>query len=239
MKNWEYFETRFTFDKKRDVVWKCITKYLQRYIGKESRVLDVGAGFGLFSSILQNLGNFKLEIIEPRQILQFNIKLEQKSHNTTFEKFNSKSKKYDLIILLDVIEHFKNPISNLKKARGMLKKNGILVIQTPNYKSLMAGICRDWAWWMIEEHKYFFSPKSILKILTKTGFEQKFLKTYEDLPDFKKNLDGNFTLISSLFLRKIVKTLFYLIFFPLYLISRKLLWKFNYGGVIFVKVKKD
>ena len=69
----EYSRSENNFRKRFQKLVGEILKYKN-----SGRVLDVGAGFGLFSSILQNLGNFKLEIIEPRQILQFNIKLEQK-----------------------------------------------------------------------------------------------------------------------------------------------------------------
>jgi len=100
---------------------------------------------------------------------------------------------------MDVLEHFKDPVANLKKAKLLLKEDGILVIQTPNYKSLMARICKDWAWWMIEDHKFFFSPKSLKKILNKSEFETESFKTYEDWEDFKKNLDGNFMEIKSVF----------------------------------------
>lgn len=228
----EYKSREHILRKRFERLIKVIKKYK-----KSGKVLDIGGGYGLFASVLQSRGKFKIEILEPVQKIRFNIKLEQEPYKTTFEEFRSK-KKYDVIIMMDVLEHFKEPLKNLKKAESLLKKDGILVIQTPNYKSLMAKICRFWAWWMVEEHKFFFSPKSIRKILAKSGFEQKFLLTYEDLHDFKKNIDGNFTLFSNNILRKIVKILYYFIFFPVYLTARKLLWKFGYGGLIFIVAKK-
>ena len=111
--------------------------------------------------------------------------------------------------MMDVLEHFRNPLSNLKKAKSLLKKDGILVIQTPNYKSLMARICRDWAWWMVENHKFFFSPKSIKLLLEKVGIKIEYFFTYEDFKDFKKNLDGNFSNIKNDLPRKIFKAIFF------------------------------
>jgi len=220
---------------------------------KSGEVLDIGAGFGLFSSILARSGRYQIDIIESNLKPYYLRSIPHAFYKVTLERFlamtklrdrgdlsiKGKNKKYDLIILMDVVEHLENPFESLKRIKSFLVKGGILVIQTPNYKSLMARICHDWAWWMIEDHKYFFSPKSIRIILAKVGLAAKFFITYEDLPDFKKNLDGNFTLINNIFLRKIIKTLFYSIFFPTYLIARKLLWKFNYGGLIFVIAKKS
>ena len=43
--------------------------------------------------------------------------------------------KFDYILFSHVIEHLKNPIFVLKKLRTILKKNGTLLIETPNFDS--------------------------------------------------------------------------------------------------------
>ena len=40
-----YFFTRFPFDERRDVVWKEVCRYLQRYVPRDATVLDLGAGY--------------------------------------------------------------------------------------------------------------------------------------------------------------------------------------------------
>src|SRR3989344_260813 len=204
---------------------------------KSGSVLDVGAGFGLFSSELNKTGDFNFDLIEPGLKLRYVGKLEKKIYPLNFEKFKA-GRKYDIILMMDVLEHYINPLKNLEKAKRLLKKEGILVIQTPNYKSLMASICRDWAWWMVEDHKFFFSPKSLRLILEKAGFGSQHLMTYEDREDFKKNLDGNFVKIKNHFLRAVIKGVYFTIFFPIYFVARNMLWRLNYGGLIFVIADK-
>ncbi|OGK10048.1 hypothetical protein A2767_00255 [Candidatus Roizmanbacteria bacterium RIFCSPHIGHO2_01_FULL_35_10] len=220
---------------------------------KSGNVLDVGAGFGLFSSILTKNGKYQIDILEPnveRFYLRF---ISYNFYKTTLAKFltltklrdrgdlsiKRQGKLYDVIILMDVIEHLENPLVNLKKLKLLLAPGGILIIQTPNYKSLMARICKDWAWWMIEDHKFFFSPKSLQKILYKAGFKSEYFMTYEDWYDFKKNLDGNFTGIKNNPLKKLIKGLFFSLFFPFYFLFRKMIWRLGYGGLMFVIAKKD
>ena len=221
-----------------------LRKRFNRLIGiitryKDSgKVLDVGAGFGLFSSILQSNANFKVDLIEPEQKLHYVNKLKFLLYKTTFEKYKSKEKKYDCILMMDVLEHFSNPIANLEKAKSLLKADGILVVQTPNYKSLMAKICSEWAWWMVEDHKFFFSPKSIKLALEKAGFRETYFTAYEDWEDFKKNLDGNFEEITNNLVRKILKAIFFIFFIPFYFLVRKILWQCNYGGLMFLIVRK-
>ena len=207
---------------------QIITKYRN-----SGNVLDVGAGFGLFASILKKKGDFQIDIVEPVLKYRYIDITISNFFKTAFEKFKAEGKKYDIVVLMDVLEHFGNPLNNLKKAKTLLKKDGILVIQTPNYKSLMASICKDWAWWMIEDHKFFFSPNSLRKILNKTGFKTEYFSTQEDFEDFKKNLDGNFANIENQLLRKTLKGFFFFFFIPIYFIFRKIIWKLNYGGLIF------
>lgn len=209
-----------------------------RSLKSKGTILDIGTGFGLYSAILLDKGQYKLDCIEPN-IYPYYLK-NKISHlyTSTFENYRSKNK-YDVILLMDVLEHFVNPVKNLEKINKLLAKDGILIIQTPNYKSLMARLCYDWAWWMVEDHKFFFSPKSIKGILENTGFKIKELVTYESTQDFKSNLDGNFTNIKNILIRKISKAIFYSFFFPFYFLSKKLLQSFGYGGLLFVISTKD
>lgn len=212
-----------------------ITKYI-----KKGEVLDVGSGFGLFSSILAKKGDYHFLLLDKyvfpylfKDRVDFNYKKEDYLRFLKIYK-----KKFDLILMLDIIEHFKDPNLVLKKTNKILRKNGYLVIQTPNYQSLMAKICQYWSWWMVEDHKLIFSPKSIRKVLNKTNFKVVYFKTYEDFYDFKKNLDGNFSQIAQHFLRKIGKLFFFFLFIPFYFTLRKLLWGLGYGGAIFLVAKK-
>lgn len=227
-----------------------LIKVIKKY-KKSGDVLDVGAGFGLFSSILSRFGKYKIDILEPNLKPYYLRSITHTFYKFNFENFIEltklrdrgnlpikwKKKRYDLIIFMDVVEHLENPLESLLKIKPLLAKGGILVIQTPNYKSLMAKICQDWAWWMVEDHKFFFSPKSIKLILKKAGFKIKYIITYEDWQDFKKNLDGNFIDIKSTFVRKIVKGVFLLLFLPIYFLTRKLLWNYKYGGLMFIIAK--
>ncbi|MBI2641278.1 class I SAM-dependent methyltransferase [Candidatus Roizmanbacteria bacterium] len=202
-------------------------------------VLDVGGGFGLFSSILNQKGNYTIDILEPSLTPYYLRGTPARVIKNRYEDFiKGKRGKYDLILMMDVLEHFKNPLKNIKKAKNLLAKDGLLVIQTPNYKSLMAKLCRKWAWWMVEDHKFFFSPKSIALFLKKAGFKIEYFTSYEDWLDFKKNLDGNFTNIKNDLVRKTIKGAFFGLFIPFYFLLRQTLWKLHKGGLQFVIVQQ-
>lgn len=224
-----------TQEKKLERRLTNLGKIVSRFI-KKGKILDVGAGFGQFSSVLDKMGKFSLNIVEPSIKQKYLLNKKFTLHKLTYEMFLTRhlrgvEAKYNLILMMDILEHFKDPFQILKKTNKLLSKNGYLVIQTPNYKSLMAKVCKNWSWWMVEDHKMIFSPKSLLLLLNKAGYKTVYFKTYEDLYDFKKNLDGNFT-------NKFEKGIFYLIFFPFYFIFRHLIWHFGYGGAIFLIAKQ-
>ncbi|MCS7092815.1 MAG: class I SAM-dependent methyltransferase [Patescibacteria group bacterium] len=209
---------------------------LVKKINQNGQVLDVGAGFGLLARELY-LHGYQVTAVEPKSRLEYLKGLKVKIFRTSLENF-SKKDNYQVIFLIDVLEHFSNLNKALAKIKDLLADGGVVVIQTPNYRSLMTRICRNWSWWFIEEHKLFFNPISLAFLLKKNSFEVIHLETYEDLFEFKKNFDGNFASIKSSWLRKILKLVVYSFFFPCYLVFRPILYRLGFGGLILILAKK-
>lgn len=213
---------------------KKICKY--KHNGK---ALDIGCGFGLFAYLLSKKTNFIVSALEPYLNSYFlkdsSVEIISKTLTEYFE-VNKKREKFDLLTMIDVLEHMRN-ISVLEELRSLCKHKAIVFIQVPNYKSLMAVLCKYWSWWMVEDHVYHFSPKSLKKLFIKYGFTPLDTYTYENLWDFKKNLDGNFINIRNPILRKLIKGVCYLSFFPVYIIIRPLIWRLGYGGLIQMTIR--
>ncbi len=227
-----------TIKKIQQSKFQMISKIINKVISR-GNILEVGAGHGLFASVLSRNKNYKIEVVEPGSSLYF-VKSNQKiiKYKTSYEKFVMRNKKkYKAIIFLDVLEHFTKPDYIINKTKEIIEDNGYLVLQFPNYRSLMAKICKNWSWWLVDHHKFHFSPRSIKLMLKKNGFKVIYLKTYESFYDFKKNLDGNFINIRNNLLRQIIKGFYLSLFFPIYVLFKKIIWKFGYGGLILVIAK--
>ncbi|OGK62359.1 hypothetical protein A2334_02965 [Candidatus Roizmanbacteria bacterium RIFOXYB2_FULL_38_10] len=224
------------YKKQEGMIRKRLTNLVNKivYFKSSGSVLEIGAGYGLLSSMLLQKGHYTLDVVEPSLIPHYLAKKKFTLHKTDLDGFLKKNKKkFDLIVMFDVIEHLPKPLESIKQLRKALKSEGVLVIQTPNYKSIMQYIVRDWSWWMVEDHKWFFSPDSLKKLLNEVGYKPLLLWTYEDWFDFKKNLDGNFVYITNTFIRKCTKTIFFTLFTPIYFLLRNLLWSSGEGGLIF------
>lgn len=86
----------------------------------------------------------------------------------------STSKKYDVIVMGDVLEHISEPVRALEKAYEMLAENGVLWLSTPNFESAFTRISgfNDPMWNQLN-HFTYFSFSGLKPILEKIGFDVK------------------------------------------------------------------
>lgn len=136
---------------------------------KRGDLLDIGCNIGLFMDVAKNF--FNVEGVELSK-WSYNIakKKKHKLYNKPLNqiKFN---KKYDVITLYGVIEHFENPYNELKKINDIMKDNGLLVVYTGNVDGILPKILKKkWLWYQ-GMHFFFFSKKTLKKLIEKCGFE--------------------------------------------------------------------
>ena len=147
--------------------------------GKNLRILDVGAGYGSFVQTA-NLSQHQavgIEISKYSSSIARSKNIEV--YNTVIEDFEESN--FDVITLWDVIEHVANIDSLLAHVKSKLSQNGLLLITTDNYDSLIVDIAKtlyyifNWKWplsrYLIPENTVYFEPASIKSILEKNGFE--------------------------------------------------------------------
>jgi len=136
------------------------------------RILDVGAGLGVFLSAIDDawekyateISKYATKYIKERydNITVFNGNLSKAEFNNEF---------FDVIMFYHVIEHLENPENELKCLYDLLKKNGVLIIGTPNVSSIAAKIFQGNFRLFGPGHLCLFTPKSLKDILHFNGFE--------------------------------------------------------------------
>lgn len=135
------------------------------------RVLDVGAGTGLFLSKFKDVG-WKVEGIE---LSCDAISYAEKNHGIKlFQGDVSGYKEKSLFNLINVhhtLEHLYDPSKTLKKLHPLLTDNGSIVISVPNIKSFGALLFRK-NWYPLQPptHLYHFTGRTLSKLLEKNGF---------------------------------------------------------------------
>lgn len=78
---------------------------------------------------------------------------------------------FDVVTMVDTIEHMTDPKSELREVSRILKKGGLLLVDTPNISSLGFKIFqKGWRFMVPEVHLWYFSPKTLRSMLEEQGF---------------------------------------------------------------------
>ena len=88
------------------------------------------------------------------------------------ENFRDKPKTYDVITFWESFEHLKDPQKVLVKCYKLLKENGIMIIECPNFKTrerLLFG--SHWFHLDPPRHVFHFTPQGISQLLTRNKFK--------------------------------------------------------------------
>ncbi len=136
-------------------------------------VCEIGCGNGINLLPFISRG-FKTFAVEPDSVAR---EVASKSINNVFAgsaedlPANITEQKYDVILILHVLEHCIDINTVISNAKNLLKREGILVIEVPNCKSLSFKTYKgEWPWSDIPRHLNFFTTNSLIAILKKYDF---------------------------------------------------------------------
>jgi 2-polyprenyl-3-methyl-5-hydroxy-6-metoxy-1,4-benzoquinol methylase len=146
---------------------------LERIVGSPNgkRLLDVGCHVGVFVDVAQQRGWDAWGVEPSRWAAQQAQAHGLKVINGTLLTSSFEDTSFDVISLWDVIEHVLDPRAELHKAYQLLRPGGIVVVHTIDIESSFARIMgRRWPW-LMEMHLYYFSPRTLRRMLESLGFE--------------------------------------------------------------------
>jgi 2-polyprenyl-3-methyl-5-hydroxy-6-metoxy-1,4-benzoquinol methylase len=142
---------------------------------RDVRLLDVGSSSGALLMTARALG-IAAEGVEPSaEAAETARRAGLKVFTGFLEAAGFPDSAFDAVILMEVIEHLREPRPMLAQCRRVLKPGGILLITTPNVASWTASTMgARWDGFSLMAmggHVSFFSPGSIRTISERTGFE--------------------------------------------------------------------
>lgn len=168
---------QFEFDMKKfnyglDIVEKTIAKNRNIQEGQLQglKALDVGCGVGTFLKAAKLRGWDEYGVELNKDEAEYCMSEGLKVRNEYLDKSLYDKESFDLITLWDVIEHIADPREMLSTIEYLLKKDGILLILTPNVKSMAATILHEKCNMFGAGHVNMFENKTINKILKNNGY---------------------------------------------------------------------
>ncbi len=187
--NRNYFENRVTRPVHRQINEE-IFDYLHA-LPRDYKILDVGCGDGFFLFFMKEFGfknargiDLSPSFMERARGKGLNVELmDIMEYAPGFE--------FDLVVMIELIEHVGDPIRVLKRAHDLLKEGGQLLATVPVFDSISSRWsrlrgkatrlqqCRS----IDETHVNAFSKGDILRLLEQAGFKViKLRYCYNPLP---------------------------------------------------------
>jgi 2-polyprenyl-3-methyl-5-hydroxy-6-metoxy-1,4-benzoquinol methylase len=148
-------------------------KIIKNKMKRVGRILDIGCATGILLSGMQKEG-WECVGIEPdekaanyaRERFGFNV------INGYLEDTNFPNDHFDVITILDVLEHVNNPAMFLGELRRILKPNGWVFATLPNSSAWEKQIFGPyWVGWEVPRHYSTYNPKNIHRFLTRNQFK--------------------------------------------------------------------
>lgn len=168
-----YYRTRFRYDKNREVVWREIIRYLEKFIPKEGTVLDLGAGYCDFINQVRTLDRYALDVNENlSKYAAAGVKPLVGKAEEVLERFANNS--VGLVFSSNFLEHLNwSEIERVTFQVGrILSEGGRWIILQPNFKYAYRSYFDDYT------HRTIFTETSLSDYLVSEGFilEQKSAK---------------------------------------------------------------
>jgi 2-polyprenyl-3-methyl-5-hydroxy-6-metoxy-1,4-benzoquinol methylase len=156
--------------------------YCQRFAGRDNDILDVGCGEGLLAEKLARRGNRVVGIdalAKPRCAAAMSHYVRADLDQGLGAALPALGgRRFDLVLLQDVLEHLRAPGRLLRQCAALLKPNGRVVVSLPNVANVtvrLALLCGRFEYArrgiLDETHLRFYTRRSARRLLEDAGYE--------------------------------------------------------------------
>lgn len=152
---------------------------------KAKTTLDIGCGAGIFVDCLKSLGYnaYGLELSDwgYKTAQWLGLPVIQKDYININKSDHLPI--FDIISMYDILEHSTNIENGLKKLLALLSNDGYLIVNVPNFASLMSkSVGKQWNKLIPPDHTLYFTKKTLSNLLEANGFEVISINTNNGSP---------------------------------------------------------
>lgn len=167
------YNARYLKGKERMRFWGIFNK-LDQFYPQKGKLIDVGSATGFFIEEANKRG-WKAEGVEvSKWASRWGRKnLNVKIFTGTLKEAKFKKHSFDVVAMLDFLEHVKNPLEEFKEASRIIKKGGVIYVETINFDNWITRylIGSKYRYMFPKWHLYYFGRSQLIRLLKKAGFE--------------------------------------------------------------------
>jgi len=169
----QYDTKHWWYRARRDI----LADYLSRYAGlpKDARILEIGCGTGHNLPMLARFGQVDaIEIDETARGLA-SERLGKAVGSAPLPELEGVEAEYDLVAVLDVIEHIDDDVAGLSAIAARLRPGGKILITVPAHQ---------WMWSahdVVNHHKRRYSKATLTDALARAGLKWRKLRWFNSL----------------------------------------------------------
>jgi len=160
-----YFDARFQYDARRDIVWREVCRYLNRkYIQPDSKILDLGAGYCNFINNIKGRAKHALDLFSHfKQHADPDVITHQQSCT---ELHRLEEDTFDVVFASNLFEHLERQelLRTMFGIHRILRPAGRLVLMQPNFSLCYSSYFDDYT------HVGTFTDRSLADFVEAAGF---------------------------------------------------------------------
>jgi SAM-dependent methyltransferase len=151
---------------------ELVTKFVIPKLGKATAALDIGASDGAFMQVLNRIGFDDVHGIEPStpSVESADAEIRHRIVNGPFTDSSFEDRRFDLVTILQTLEHLSDPLQVVRDAGALLRDEGALLIVVHDRLALQARLMGFRSPIYDVEHLQLFSKRGIRALLATAGF---------------------------------------------------------------------
>ena len=162
----EHDSSHWWYVARRDILHDYVARYAD--LPKQARILEIGCGTGHNLAMLQQFGEVDAIEIDPAAAAIASKRLDKPVSNAPLPTLPGIERgAYDMIAVLDVVEHIDDDVAALRAMKDCLKPGGKILIAVPAHQ---------WMWSahdVVNHHHRRYSKASLKKAIEAAGLETR------------------------------------------------------------------
>ncbi len=156
----------------RETTFRYNLDQVRRHFRAADRVLEIGSYCGAFLKVAREAGLNVVGVEPSAWAVEASAKVvDAPVWCGTVDDLPSAERSFDVVVAWDVLEHFANPVDELRKINELLPSGGTFLFSTLMIDNWFPRVMGKYWPWLMDMHLFYFTETTIRNVLGDAGFE--------------------------------------------------------------------